>query len=84
MVRIVKAKEKTKKKPGRPTKLRIEDQILLTLQYLREYRTNFYLVKDGKVCESSTCRIVFKIENILIQYSFCCQFFFERSRHNTE
>ncbi|VEP18942.1 hypothetical protein H1P_970015 [Hyella patelloides LEGE 07179] len=28
MVRIVRAKEKTKKKPGRPTKLRIEDQIL--------------------------------------------------------
>ena len=46
MVRIVRAKEKNKKKPGRPTKLRIEDQILLTLQYLREYRTYYHIGKD--------------------------------------
>ena len=67
MVRLVKYKEKQKKKPGRPTKLIIEDQILLTLQYLREYRTYFHLGKDWKMSESSTCRTVFKIENILIQ-----------------
>ena len=34
MVSIVKEKEKQKKKSGRPPKLRIEDQILLTLQYI--------------------------------------------------
>ena len=34
MVRLVKYKEKQKKKLGRPPKLRIEDQILLTLQYI--------------------------------------------------
>ncbi len=34
MVRLVKYKEKQKKKLGRPTKLIIEDQILLTLQYI--------------------------------------------------
>lgn len=67
MVAIVKAKEKNKKKPGRPSKLRIEDQILLTLQYLREYRTYYHIGKDWKICESSVCRIVLKIENILIQ-----------------
>ena len=31
MVRTVKFKEKEKKKCGRPSKLRIEDQILLTI-----------------------------------------------------
>ena len=67
MVRIVRAKEKQKKKPGRPSNLRIEDQILLTLQYLREYRTYYHIGKDWKISESSTCRIVLKIENILIQ-----------------
>ena len=67
MVRIVRAKERQKKKSGRPPKLRIEDQILLTLQYLREYRTYFHIGKDWKISESNACRIVFKIENILIQ-----------------
>ena len=67
MVRLVKYKEKQKKKLGRPTKLIIEDQILLTLQYLREYRTYYHIGQDWKISESSTCRIVLKIENILIQ-----------------
>lgn len=67
MVRLVKYKEKQKKQPGRPTKLIIEEQILLTLQYLREYRTYYHIGQDWKISESSTCRIVLKIENILIQ-----------------
>ncbi len=67
MVAIVKYKERQKKKSGRPPKLRIEDQILLTLQYLREYRTYYHIGKDWKISESNACRIVLKIENILIQ-----------------
>ena len=39
MVRLVKYKERQKKKSGRPPKLRIEDQILLTLQYLSGHLT---------------------------------------------
>ncbi len=64
MVRLVKYKEKQKKKPGRRPKLIIEDQILLTLQYLREYRTYYHIGQDWKISESSACRIVLKIENI--------------------
>ncbi len=67
MVASVKYQEKQKKKPGRPTKLIIEDQILLTLQYLREYRTYYHIGQDWKMSESNACRIVLKIENILIQ-----------------
>lgn len=67
MVRIVKSKEKEKNKCGRPPKLRIEDQILLALQYLREYRTYYHIGQDWKISESNTCRIVFKIEDILIK-----------------
>lgn len=67
MVRIIKLKEKQKNKSGRPPKLRIEDQILLTLQYLREYRTYYHIGQDWKICESNTCRIVFKIEKRLIK-----------------
>jgi len=36
MVELVKNEEKKKKKSGCPCKLRIEDQVLMTLQYLRE------------------------------------------------
>jgi len=67
MVRTVKAKEKEKKKSGRKAKLIVEDQILMTLQYLREYRTYYHMGKDWKMSESNVCRIVHKIENILIK-----------------
>ena len=67
MVRLVKAKEKQKKKPGRQAKLIIEDQILVTLQYWREYRSYFHISKDWKIAESTVCRLVKKVENILIQ-----------------
>ncbi len=67
MVRLVKAQEKQKKKPGRRSKLIIEDQILITLQYWREYRTYYHISKDCKISESTVCRLVQKIENILIK-----------------
>ena len=67
MVRTVKTKEKEKKKVGRKPKLIVEDQILMTLQYLREYRTYYHIGKDWKMSESNVCRIVLKIENILIK-----------------
>jgi hypothetical protein len=41
MLRLVKAQQKLKKKPGRPSNLIVEDQILVTLQYWREYRTYY-------------------------------------------
>ena len=67
MVEIVKEAEKLRKKTGRPPKLRIEDQILMALEYLREYRTYFHLGTTWGVNESTAYRIIQKIENILIQ-----------------
>ncbi len=67
MVRLIKAEEKQKKKLGRRAKLIIEDQVLVTLQYWREYRTYFHISKDWKIAESTVCRIVKKVENILIK-----------------
>lgn len=67
MVELVKNEEKKKKKPGCPCKLRIEDQVLMTLQYLREYRTQYHIGMDWGVSESTVCRIIQKIENILIR-----------------
>lgn len=67
MVKLVKNEEKKKKKVGCPCKLRIEDQVLLTLQYLREYRTQYHIGTDWGVSESTVCRTTQKIENILIR-----------------
>lgn len=67
MVSIVKAAEALKRKSGRPSKLSTEDQILLTFNYLREYRTLFHVAADYGIHESNAQRIVVRIENILIQ-----------------
>jgi hypothetical protein len=56
---------------GRKSKLTIEDEVIMTLEYLREYRTMFHIGVDYGVNESRVCRIVKKIEDILIK---CKQF----------
>jgi hypothetical protein len=38
-------KQQEKHKPGHPAKLSLEDQVLLTLQYWREYRTYFHIAQ---------------------------------------
>ncbi len=52
---------------GRKPNLSVADQLLLTLEYLREYRTQFHIGVDYGVDESRVCRISQKIENILIK-----------------
>ena len=43
MIEILKEEEKIKKKlRGKPNKIRMEDRLLMTLKYLREYRTYFH------------------------------------------
>ncbi|MEY3867345.1 MAG: hypothetical protein RLZZ338_1236 [Cyanobacteriota bacterium] len=67
MVKIVTDYVKTHKKVGRNNKLSIEDQILLTLDYFREYRTYFHLGKEVGLNESNVCRTIQKIEKILVE-----------------
>jgi len=50
---------------GRPTKLAVEDQVLLTLQYWREYCTFFHLATSWGIHESSVCRTIRRVEDIL-------------------
>ena len=52
---------------GRPPALSIEDQLLLTLSYWREYRTLFHVAMTYGIHESNASRIIQKIENILIK-----------------
>lgn len=65
MVEIVRQNEWQKKKTGRPGKISREDQVLMTLEYWREYRTYFHIGQSWGVTESTACRTIRKIENIL-------------------
>ena len=42
------------------------DQLLLTLMYWREYRTQFHIAQDYGISESAVCRTIQKIEDALI------------------
>lgn len=61
------AQAKAQQKPGCPSTLSLENQLLLTLEYLREYRTYFPIAQSWGLHESTVCRIVKKTEDVLIQ-----------------
>ena len=67
MVKLVENQEELKKKTVRPSKLSLENQVLMTLEYLREYRTYFHIGQSWGLNESTAYRIITKIENILIK-----------------
>ena len=52
---------------GRKSDLSVEDQVLLTLSYWREYRTMFHLGQDFGLHESNVSRKIQKIEDMLIK-----------------
>jgi hypothetical protein len=66
MVKLVENHDSLKKKTGRPSKLSLENQVLMTLEYLREYRTYFHIGQSWGLNESTVYRIITKIEKILI------------------
>lgn len=54
MVNILKEAESSKKMlGGRPNRLSIEDQLLMTLEYIREYRTYFHIAASYHISESA-------------------------------
>lgn len=82
MCEVVRAENtRRQKKPGRPPKLAIEDQILLTLEYWREYRTQFHMAHRWGLSEPTVCRIITKVEDILKQ---CTQFRLPGKKHLRE
>lgn len=67
MVKVIAAEKALAKKSGRPSKLSFEDQVLMTLEYWREYRTYFHMGTNWGLNETNVLRIVKKVENILIK-----------------
>ena len=52
---------------GRPRILSRADQLLLTLMYWREYRTQFHIGETYGVSESTVCRTIQQVENTLMK-----------------
>jgi len=68
MVAILqKVHDKKKQLGGRPNKLCIADMLLMTLEYLREYRTYLHIGKSYSVSESNAYKIIKWVEDTLIK-----------------
>lgn len=52
---------------GRPPKLSRADQLLLTLMYWREYRSQIHIAQTYGISEASVCRTIQKVETCLIE-----------------
>ena len=67
MVKILKQEFPKPKQRGGQPKLSVEDQLLIALEYWREYRTYFHIGQSWGVHESTVCRIVHRVEDKLIK-----------------
>lgn len=68
MIEVVKEVEnKRTSRRGRSSHLSIEERLLMTLEYLREYRTYFHLVQSYGLSESACYRNCNWIEDTLIK-----------------
>lgn len=69
MVGILKqAVEDRKTNKGRKKKLSIENMLLMTLEYIREYRTYFHISQSYAVSESNAYKTVKWVEDTLIKH----------------
>lgn len=62
-----KSHQQKKSRGGRPNKLNVETMLLMTLEYLREYRTYFHIANSYGVSESYAYKIIRWVEDTLIK-----------------
>lgn len=68
MIKILREAEEIKKSVGgKPNKICLEDRLLMSLEYLREYRTYFHIANSYGISESTCYRNCVWIEDTLIK-----------------
>jgi len=67
MLQALREREGRKRKSGRPSKLPLEEQLLLTLEFWRDYPTLFSLAHRYGVHEATAGRTVERIETALLE-----------------
>ena len=66
MVEILNPHLDRRGKRGGQCKLSVEDQLLVVLEYWREYRTQFHIGTSWNMSESAVCRLINKVERLLM------------------
>ena len=67
MVEVVRPALERRGRKGGQAKLRVEDQLLVALEYWREYRSQFHIGVSWGLHETTVGRIVRKVENLLVK-----------------
>jgi predicted SpoU family rRNA methylase len=65
--KMLKVIEKGLRNFGRPCKLSRAGQLLMTLMYWREYRTEFHIAQSYGISEATVCQTIRKVENTLVR-----------------
>lgn len=65
MLDVLQERETSKKRTGRPPALSLGDQLLLTVEFWREYRTYFHLGQTWGIDETTVQRTVERVEDTL-------------------
>ena len=67
MVEMLRPQLERQGQRGGQNKLSVEDQLLMTLEYWREYRTQFHIANSWGLHETTVGRIIKKVEDLLIK-----------------
>ncbi|SPR08943.1 IS5 family transposase ISOt6 [Orientia tsutsugamushi] len=68
MVDILRRADGLKESKGCKNKLNLEEQLLMVLEYLREYRTYFHIGQKYGISESSAYKAVKWVEDTLVKH----------------
>jgi hypothetical protein len=71
MIEVLRPYLERQGKRGGQNKLSVEDQLLVTLEYWREYRSQFHIAASWGLHETTVGRLIKKVEDILVK---CGQF----------
>lgn len=67
MVEVLRPELERQGRRGGQNKLSVEDQLLVTLEYWREYRSQFHIGTSWGLHETTVGRIIRKVEDILVK-----------------
>ena len=60
--------QKKHQRGGRKASISLEDKLLITMTYYREYRTMFHIAAEFGTTESNVCKIVRQVEEVLVRH----------------
>ncbi len=62
------ANDEQHRRGGRKNVISLENKLMITLSYYREYRTQFHIAQDFGVSEGAVCKIIKWVESTLVDH----------------